>query len=74
MRKLSKQARKDYENNIGKDTKKSPKPVYACVNSKMKVKPGVGHICRHPNNPKLEMSANDKEKENNFSKLVAGVQ
>ena len=48
VRKLSKQARKDYENNIAKDMNKNPKRVYAYVNSKMKVKPGVGNICRDP--------------------------
>ena len=40
----------------------------------MKVKPGVGNICRDRNNPKSEVTANDKEKENIFSKMFAGVQ
>ena len=71
---MSKQARKDYENNIANDAKKNPKRVYAYVNSKMKVKPGVGNICRDPNNPKSEVTANDKEKANIFSKYFAGVQ
>ena len=66
--KISKQARKDYENNIANGAKKNPERVYAYVNSKMKVKPGVGNICRDPNNPKSEVTANDKEKTNIFSK------
>ena len=73
VRKLSKQAWKDYENNIAKDVKKNPKRVDAYVNSKMKVKPGVGDVCRDPDNPKLEVTANDKEKANT-SKYFAGVQ
>ena len=51
---------------------KNPKSVYAYVNSKMKVKPGVGNICGDPNNPKSEVTANDKEKANIFSKYFAG--
>ena len=71
VRKMSKQAGKDYENTIANDAKKR---VYAYVNSKMKVKPGVGNICRDPNNPQSEVTANDKEKANIFSKYFAGVQ
>ena len=74
VRKLSRSARKEYENNIAKDAKLNPKKVYGYINSKMKVRPGIGNICRDPDNPKSEVTEDDKEKANIFAKFFASVQ
>ena len=74
VRSMSKAARKDFEMEIARDSKETPKRVFAYMNSKVKTRQGVGDICTDPDDPKSKVTDNDKEKVSIFSKFFRSVQ
>ena len=74
MRNLTRAARKDFEAKIAAEAKDNPKKVFAYMNSKVKTRQGIGDICVNPENPKSEVTSNDQEKANIFSKFFSSVQ
>ena len=74
VRKLTRQSRKEMEEAIAKQVKNNPKKAYAYMNSKTKVRAGVGKICINPNDPKSDTTDDDKEKAKIFSDFFKDVQ
>ena len=74
VRSLTRAARKDFEQRIAKESKENPKKVFAYINSKVKTRQGVGDICIDPEDPKSNVTDNDQEKANIFSKFFSSVQ
>ena len=74
VRSLTRESRKEFEQKIASDSKKNLKKVYAYLNSKVKTRQGIGDLCVDPDNPKSQVTDNDQEKANIFSKFFSSVQ
>ena len=74
VRKETRLARKLMEENVTKEAKANPKKVFGYMNSKSKVKPGIGKIHKDPDDPTSELTDDDQEKANIFSKYFIKVQ
>ena len=66
-------ARKEYERNIAKEVKSKPKIVYRYMNSKTKMRPGIGKICTVPSDANSKTTDIDSEKAEIFSKYFSSV-
>ena len=74
VRKETRLARKKMEQDLAKDAKTNPKKIFAYMNSKTKLRPGIGKICKNPYNLKSDTTDNDKQKVKIFSKFFGDVQ
>ena len=74
VRKETRLARKKMENELAKESKTSTKKIYAYMNSRTKLRPGVGKICKNPANPKSDKTDNDRMKAKIFAKFFSDVQ
>jgi hypothetical protein len=74
VRKETRTARKRMENDLAKEAKTNTKKIYAYMNSRTKLRPGVGKICKNPANPKSDKTDNDKQKAKIFAKFFSEVQ
>ena len=54
VRKETRSARKNMENDLALGAKTNTKRIYAYMNSRTKLRPGIGKICKNPNNPKSD--------------------
>ena len=66
-------ARKAYEKNIAKEAKSKPKVVYRYMNSKTKMRPGIGKICTVTSDPNSKTTDIDSEKAEIFSEYFSSV-
>ena len=66
-------ARKNFENNLAKESKSNPKKVWKYINSKSKTRQGVGELCIDPKNPKSEKTEKDEEKANILADFFSSV-
>ena len=66
-------ARKAYEQNIAEEVKSKPKVVYRYMNSKTKMRPGIGKICTVTSDPNSKTTDVDSEKAVIFSEYFSSV-
>ena len=74
IRKKTRLARKEYESSIASNVKDNPKVVYRYMNSKSKLRPGIGNLCVDPSDPTSKTTDIDEEKANILSKYFSSVQ
>ena len=74
IRKNTRIARKAYESSIASNVKEHPKVVFRYMNSKTKLRPGIGKLCTDPSDPSSKTTDIDEEKANILSKYFASVQ
>ena len=73
VRKKTRQARKKYEQDIAINVKEHPKVVYRYMNSKTKIRPGIGKLCIDPSNPNSKTTDDDAEKAKILSEYFSSV-
>ena len=74
VRNMTRVARSEFEKKIATDSKDNPKKIFAYMNSKVKSRQGIGDICVDPDDPKSEVTEDDKKKADIFSKFFISVQ
>lgn len=71
--KLVRQARKKFEENLAQEAKTNPKKIWQYINSKSKVKQGIGDLCTDPTNQKSPQTDDDTEKANILGNYFSSV-
>ena len=71
--KLTKRARKDFERNLTKEAKENPKKIWKYINSRSKLKVGIGELYTDPNDTKSHKTNNNKEKANILNDFFQSV-
>ena len=62
------------EQDLAKNAKTHPKKIFSYMNSRHKLRPGIGKICKNPDDPKSDTTDNDIQKVKIFSKFFGDVQ
>ena len=62
------------ELDLAKNAKTNPKKIFSYMNSRTKLRPGIGKICKNPDDPKSDTTDNDRQKVKIFSKFFGDVQ
>ena len=65
--------RKEFEKSLAKEAKTNPKKLWKYINSKSKIRPGIGDINIDPSDEKSPTTNNDEEKAQVFAEYFSNV-
>ena len=59
---MTRQAQKQFENNLAKNSKENPKAIWQYIKSKSKLKEGITELNTDPHNEKSRLTSDNTEK------------
>ena len=65
--------KKEFEKSLAKEAKTNPKKIWKCINSKSKIRTGIGDINIDPSDEKSLTTSNDEEKAQIFADYFSNI-